>query len=215
MGVFPNTYPPTFFTIQERDIGLRKNNGSPRILRCLIPDPATWELGKRAWEMRASGASYAEIESELKLFPNQLHPGSTYYGIFRNEIYIGRFEWGGKVYEDYVPHLVTPEQWQAVKSRTFKRPRKGQTHPADKTHPKRGRTRLLSGLCWCGYCQARMHASKNTRSDRKTAWPYYICARKNASADSCESGKISAYRLEEEVVNAVMQNVLTIEFIGR
>ena len=73
--------------------------------------------------MRAERASYKEIERELRLFSKNAHPTGTYSHIFKNEIYIGRLHYGGRTYENFVPPLSTPEQWEAVQTLNYKRGR--------------------------------------------------------------------------------------------
>ena len=208
--------PPTCFKGVPYDTGLKRNNGQVRIVQRWIPDPDTWERGQLAWQMRADRASYDEIERATRLFPNPINPGSAYKFFFSNEIYIGRFHYGGQVYEDYVPALTTLDTWNRVQELTFKRPRKGQPFPAGKTHPKAGRSEryLLSGLCTCIYCQSAMHGSRNARSDRTRFWHYYLCAKKKSSPAECAAKQTSARKLEESVIHEINANILTIDFVG-
>lgn len=205
--------PPTFFKGEKYDTGLRRNNGRPRIVQRWVPDPTTWDKGKLVWRMRAERASYKEIEAEVRLFPDSIAPGGMYTAIFRNEIYIARFHFGGQVYENFVPALATPEQWEKVQSFTYTR-EKG--HVFNVIHPKAGRgIFLLSGLCKCFYCQATVWGSRNTRPDRNTFWRFYICSRKKARPVDCESSQVSANRLEKRVTDVVLSQVLTMDFMDR
>ena len=213
IGLMPGR-PPTFFKGESYDTGLKRNNGQPRIVQRWVPDPETWERGKIAWEMRAERASYMEIEQELKLFPNTANPGSTYYAIFKNEIYIGRLHYGGRIYEKFVPQLATMEQWEKVQELSYERPAKRQSWPQGKLHPKEGRGDfLLSGLCRCMYCQANVHASMNRREGRTKFWTYYVCARKKARPTDCVSKQMSARKVETAIVDVVCGKVLTSDFV--
>lgn len=215
VGVFPGK-PPTCFTAERYDTGLKRNNGQPRIVQRIVPDLSTWERGVLAWQRRAERASYTEIEQACRLFPNAIKPDGSYNTFFANEIYIGRLHYGGQVYENFVKAMATPEQWEAVRSLAHQRPRKGQSFPAGKIHPKAGRAAryLLSGLCECEYCQAAMHGSVNTRKDRDQFWRFYICARKQANSKGCVSKSVSAQRLEEATLEVINSRVLTIDFVG-
>lgn len=207
---------PTFFAGVKYDTGLKRNDGRPRIVQRIVPDPELWAKGQAAWAMRAERASYDEIERELNMFPNAVSPPHIWMAIFRNEIYIGRLHYGGRTYEDFVPHLVTPETWNKVQSYSFSKPKKGQSFPAGKTHPKSGRgIYLLSGLCKCFYCQATVWGSRNTRPERGTFWRFYICSKKQARPDSCESTQVSASRLETAVIEIVNSQILTADFVDR
>lgn len=205
LGIFPGAR-PTFFAGEPYDTGLTRNDGSPRIVQRLIPDRLTWELGRRAWEMRANKASYRQIENELGLFPGNIDPGSTYRHIFRNEIYIGRMHYGGQVYEDFVPHLATPDQWAAVQEIN-------ESFASRRAHPKTGRGQyLLSGLCRCLYCGAAMHAGTERRRERRTVWPFYVCSYKKAG---CVAKKMSGRKLDKAITEAVCSRILTVDFIER
>ncbi len=220
LGVFPQQKPPTFFRITEIGpdaevwhkldalVGLRHNNGQPRILRCMEPDPQIWEKGKKVMAMRAERASYKRIERELRVFPHSVNPNSTYTSIFRNEIYIGKFGWGGQVYEDYVPKLATDEQWVAIQALRRKQ--------SPQQHPRRVSSNyLLSGLCFCDDCQSRMNGGINTRKGRNRPWRYYRCTRKQYYPEQCQSSHVSAERLEQATISVVCSRVLTVDFVGR
>jgi site-specific DNA recombinase len=205
--------PPTFFRGEKYDTGLRRNDGRPRIVQRWVPDPETWEKGKLVFQMRSERASYKDIEAEARLFPDSIAPGGMYTTIFRNEIYIARFHFGGQVYENFVPVLATPEQWERVQALTYNR-KKG--YLFEVIHPKSGRGPfLLSGLCKCFYCQAAVWGSRNTRPNRNTFWRFYICSRKKARPLDCEGSQVSANKIESQVIDIISSQVLTIDFVDR
>lgn len=205
--------PPTFFKGEKYDTGLKRNNGEARIVQRWVPDPATWDKGRLVWQMRSGRASYKEIEREVKLFPNAIAPSGMYTTIFKNEIYIGRFHFGGQIYENFVPTLATPEEWEKVQSLAYNR-RKG--HLFSVIHPKAGRgVFLLSGLCKCLYCQAAVWGNRNTRPDRNTFWRFYLCSRKKARPADCPGSQVSANKIESRVIDIVSSQVLTVDFVDR
>lgn len=208
--------PPTCFKGERYDTGLKRNNGRSRIVQRWVPDEVTWAKGQRAWEMRAERASYDQIEREIRLFPNPVNPGSTYKSFFSNQIYIGRFRYGGQVYDDYVLPLTSLDIWNQVQEHTFKRPSKGQSFPIGKVHQKAGRSEeyLLSGLCRCIYCASTVHANRNARPDRTKFWRFYVCAKKKARPTECVATQVSALRVEEAVLATLNSTILTIDFIG-
>lgn len=216
LSIFPGR-PPTCFRAERYDTGLKRNNGKSRIVQRIVPDPETWERGRLAWQMRAERASYQEIEQACRLFPNPINPAGCYRSFFANEIYIGRLHYGGRIYEDFVPKLTTVEIWGKVQKLSHKRPKRGSKFPAGKIHPKTGRAKryLLSGLCECEYCQSAMHGSVNTRPDRSQFWRFYICAKKSARSQDCQSKSVSAERLEAATLEVINTRVLTLDFIGR
>lgn len=216
LGVFPGA-PPTFFRGIPYNTGIKRNDGSVRIVQRLVPDPDTWHAGQLAWQMRADRASYQEIESALRIFPNNRTPSSTYFHLFRNQIYIGRLHYSGQIYENFVPALATPEQWERVQELNYERPKAQRSFPADKLHPKAGRgSFLLSGLCQCPYCEANIHGSTNRRRERQTVWRYYVCSTKEKHPQQCrESKRLPAEKIEHRVVEFVLSRVLTVDFVGR
>lgn len=214
LGLFPGR-PPTFFTTEKYDTGLKRNDGRQRIVQRLLPDPDTWDLGKRAWVMRADGASYRQIEDEINLCRGDTYK-STYAAVFRNEIYTGRLRYGGRVYDDFVPALATPEQWAAVQAlRKTQSVKSGQQWPMGQHPRQRGGSFLLTGLCHCSYCQARMNGETNKHADRAQGWRYYVCTRRRQRGDCEESKQVSAETLERRVVDAVVGQVLTVDFIDQ
>lgn len=216
LGIFPGA-PPTFFKGVLYDTGIKRNDGKMRVVQRIIPDSDTWHLGQRAWQMRAERASYFDIEKALNLFPNNNNPASTYYHLFRNEIYIGRLLYSGQTYENFVPALATPEQWERVQALTYQRPKAHANFPADKIHPKAGRgDYLLSGLCNCIYCQSNIHGSTNRRRERKTGWSHYVCSAKEKRPERCpESKRIAARKIEPVIVDFIMSRVLTNDYVSQ
>lgn len=208
--------PPTCFRGERYDTGLKRNNGQPRIVQRWVPDEATWARGQRAWEMRAERASNDQIRRETGLYASAIDTGSVFNTFFRNQIYIGRFRYGGQVFEDFVPALTTLDIWHRVQELHYKRPEKGQSFPVGKIHPKTGRSEeyLLSGLCSCIFCQTAMHGNRNKRSDRTRFWRYYVCARKKARPAECQGKQVSAQRVEEAVLDKVNSTVLTLDYVG-
>lgn len=213
IGLAPGK-PPTCFIGQSYDTGLKRNNGKPRITQRWVPDPATWDKGKLAWKLRSERASYKEIEAATGLFSGTINPASSYQGFFANEIYIGRFRYGGHLYENFVPAMATMEQWEAVQKLAYQRPTKGEKFPTGKIHPYTGRGDfLLSGLCECMYCGSTLHASQNRQYARGREWPAYTCALKKARPGECEAKQIPAHRLEFAVLQFVNTRVLTSDFV--
>lgn len=207
LGVFPGK-PPTCFTTEKIDLGLVRNNGTPRVVQRIVPDPAIWTAGQLAWQMRADKASYAEIQDACKLF-NSPTFGSCYAAFFRNRIYLGELEYGSRVYKEFVPALTDPDTWEKVKSQQAYRAATQKSFKAGKG------SYLLSGLCQCRYCRSKMHGSQNTRPGRQSFWRYYLCNQKKIDRSSCESKQIGADRLEAKVVEILCEMLLVPNYVNR
>lgn len=207
LGIFPGR-PPTCFTAEKVDLGLIRNNGTPRVVQRIVPDPALWPLGQLAWTMRAERASYAEIQDACKLY-NSPTFGSCYAAFFRNRIYLGELEYGGRVYPAFVPALTDPDTFQKVASQQHQRAATQKSFKAGKG------SYLLSGLCQCDYCKSTMHGGQNTRSGRSKFWRFYLCNQKKLNRASCESKQSSADKLEQAVVEIVCSGLLVPGYVAQ
>lgn len=180
---------PTGFQGEPYTLGI-KRDGQPRVVQRLVPDPEIWDTCRRAWEMRLAGTSYTKIHGATRLFKST----GCYATFFRNRIYTGTLEYGGKEYPDFVPALVTQEEWEIVqqmrKPRAERRPRLDSSD-----YP-------LSGIAFCGLCTRPMKAdSIPAREDggdgyprnrhRRytcTGWKYYRdCTQHYATAETVEA----------------------------
>ena len=213
IGIVPGK-PPKCFKGERYDTGRRRNNGKPRIVQKWVPDPETWKRGQTAFEMRANGASYRDIERAVALFPNATNPSSSYHTFFKNRIYIGEFIYGGEKYTNFVPALTTIEIWQKVQDRFYKRPKRGKKWQSGKQHPKIGHTPyLLSGMCVCDYCGRKLHGQRNVRSNGRT-WPFYVCSGKK-NRQCTNSSQISAKKLESAILETVLTQLFTVDYIAQ
>jgi site-specific DNA recombinase len=137
--------PPTGFKGGPHTLGV-KRDGTPRIVQRWVPDPETWDLCGRAWEMRVNGASYREVHEATRL----LGSIGSYATFFRNRIYTGTLDCGGQEYHDFVPALITEEAWYQVQ--TMRKPRYQHRPNLDSSDY------ALSGLPHCGLCGRAMKA---------------------------------------------------------
>jgi DNA invertase Pin-like site-specific DNA recombinase len=206
LGVFPGK-PPTCFIGIKQDVGITRNNGTPRVVQRIIPDPATWEAGQLAWQMRSERASYREIQEACKLF-NSPTIGSCYSSFFRNRIYLGELEYGGRVYPNFVPALTDLDTWAKVQAQQHARQATQKSFKAGKG------SYLLSGLCRCHYCKSKMHGSQNTRSDRSRFWRYYLCNQKKVDRAGCKSKQVGADKLENKVVEILCEMLLVPGYVN-
>ena len=140
-GFAPGT-PPRCYKREPVTIG-RKRNNEPRIVSRWVPDPAYWEQGQLAWQMRVDGYSLAAIHKATGLFKTQ----DMLTHFFRNEIYRGVFVFSGERLENFVLPLCTEDQWHAVQAM---RKMDLANHP--ERAPRRRRSPyLLSGLIVVGF----------------------------------------------------------------
>ena len=154
LGLMPGGV-PRGFKGERIQIGVYKrkrgrSSGEPRVVQRLVPDPEMWERCQTAWEMRYSGASIGEIHRITHLFSNV----NGYDTFFANRIYTGDLEYGGKVYEAFVPALVPKDWFEAEQRHRAERKRKlrGERMQPDFEPNRVGNEYLLSGsgILRCG-----------------------------------------------------------------
>ena len=88
-GCHPGGFPPKGYKAERVQIGT-KRNGKPRYAPRWLPDPATAHLARQAWEMRAAGASYLEIQEATGLYKGR----NCWTTFFRNKTYLGFLKCG-------------------------------------------------------------------------------------------------------------------------
>jgi site-specific DNA recombinase len=210
-GYAPGGFPPRGYLAKKVQIGV-KRDGTPRIVSKWVVDPELGPRVKKAFEMRAGGASYKEVHEATQV----MGTFGSYVTMFRNCTYLGIRKCGELEIEDAHAPLVSRELWDAVQATLRKRPEKGGRWPKGKSHPMRVNSPyLLSGLAYCPICGSAMVSGEdNVSGNRKTPWPFYLCGRKKREGwHSCPSGKIGVRGPEEGVLRIVATRVLTPDFV--
>jgi DNA invertase Pin-like site-specific DNA recombinase len=186
---------PTGYTKQPIDVGTRRD-GSRHILNRRVLDPEKAPLVLKAFEMRAAGATYYQINKATGLFASK----NGFRTFFNNTIYKGEIYYSGKLYP--CEPIVTPELWEAVQ-------RLGQLRGRGRYGPQSrhcvGSSFLLSGFLFCQECGAPLYGYYLLK-DRK----YYVCSRARRRHD-CPARHIPASLLEAGVLARLMDDILTIE----
>jgi site-specific DNA recombinase len=206
-GAHPGGFPPRGYKAERIQIGT-KRNGKPRIAPRWIPDPATAHLVRKAWEMRAAGASYLEVQEATGLYKGR----NCWVTFFRNKTYLGILKCGDLEIPDAHEPLCTPEQWAAVQAQTSRRSKPKPWHASSEY--------LLTGMVYCGYCGSACSGGTDTNDGawgaRSEPWRYYICGnQKRKGWATCELGKVNANRMEEAVIQKAFDQVLTRDYLSR
>ena len=170
-------------------IGERRN-GQPHIISRLEPDPITAPIVRKAFEMRADGATYREIHAVTNIY-SQI---PAYQRMFASTIYIGILtRYNGSVIADFCEPITTPEIWQRCQSRqTF--------------HSREMRSRyLLSGIAYCAMCGSKL-VGKWSRSGNGTRRLYYYqCSRRSYLDQPCGARLIPKVQIENTVIDSLRQ----------
>ena len=202
-GAVPGV-PPMGFRRELVTIGSRLD-GRPHQVSKWVPDPATWERCKLAFEMRASGASYYQIDQRVHLYSAH----SSYRYFFANRIYRGELVYGGLVIPEYCQPLVDEATWQAVQK--FVLGKKGKPRAL---HPRSlGGDYLLSGLLYCGRCGAHLYGMKVHPKGKKTNY-YYICSAYHRHR-GCDALMVPRPIIEQAVLDQCLDHILKVAQMDR
>jgi site-specific DNA recombinase len=218
LGVMPGGV-PTGFKGERIQVGIynRKKGrtaGEPRIVQRIVPDPQMWDRCYLAWEMRHSGAPYGEIHAATRLFKNI----NGYDTFFSNLIYTGNLEYGGKLYEGFVPPLIPKEWFDTEQHRRAERAKKRNGKKMDRNmEPRRvGSEYLLSGLVTCGHVDGEEHPMNIEHipgeKGKRGNYTFFICATmKNTRGTHCQAKRIGIKSLDQTVINNLLAHVLTMD----
>src|SRR5690606_6763015 len=104
---------------------------------------------------RRSGASIDAIHKAGDLFENV----NGYRAFFANRLYTGDMEYGGDLYEHFVPAMIPREWYEEERNRKTERRKRQQGHRVSREfHPGNiGSGYLLSGLVYCGAVEGEEH----------------------------------------------------------
>lgn len=201
-GAVPGT-PPRGFTRQPIQIGARRD-GRPHIVHRWVPDPESVHLVKAAFDLRAAGASLAEIHASTHLYGSL----NSYITFFSNKLYIGILEFGDQVIENYCEPVIDIDTWQAVQLRVQQHAaHRNLTEPGSRSHPRRQSSRyLLSGLAYCARCGSPLYGLTSTQRNRE-ATGRYACTRAHRRRD-CDLRPIPQPALEAAVLETLQSYVL-------
>ncbi|MBA3871069.1 MAG: recombinase family protein [Anaerolineae bacterium] len=218
VGIMPGKIPrgfkgiPVQIGIYSRKRG--RNTGEPRIVQHAVPDPDLWDRCYLAWEMRRSGATYGEVHKALKLFKNM----NSYDTFFSNPIYIGNFDYGGKIYENFLPPMIPKEWFEAEQKLREERAKKLQGKKMNRSlEPRRvASEHLLSGLVVCGHIDGEEHPMNIEHipgeKNKRGSYTFFMCTvMKNSRGVECQAKRMSMKSLDKTVIDNLLAYVLTMD----
>jgi len=213
LGYAPGGFPPRGYRAEQLKVEIE---GKQRTVRRWAPDPDHWDLARKAWAMRANGASYREIIEETRLFRSD----TCLPTFFRNKTYLGIRKCGQLEIEHAHHAMITQETWDAVQARRHVTGPRRKAQSWEDGHPRRARSRyLLSGLLYCSECGAAMSGSytpdRHLPDGHRRPWLFYICGRKSREGyGACPSSRLKAERIESAVLDRLLRDVLTVDHIN-
>jgi DNA invertase Pin-like site-specific DNA recombinase len=203
-GYASGGFPPRGYKAEKVVIGEKRDHAA-RVVSKWVPDPELWDLVKLAWQLRAEGRSYGDIQQATggKLYRTV----NCWPTFFRNKTYLGVGKFGDTEITDHHEPAITWQVWEAVQKL------KG-VYPSGLNNPRRAAyPSLLSGLAVCMDCGAAMIHHKSATSDD---WPYYICnvkERQKSVEKSCHSRRVNARRADRMILETVLNRILTPSYL--
>lgn len=199
--------PPRGFQRQKVTVGTRRD-GKERTAHRWVIDPESAPRVRQAFEMRAAGASLAQIQAATRLYGSL----NSYVSFWPNKLYIGTLEYGGRVYENYCQPIVPLETWQRVQE--IQKHYAGHHHVSAKSrlHPRRVASKyLLSGLAHCARCGSPLFGRSSKRKNGP-AYQSYFCTRAYRQRD-CSKQRIPAKTFETAVIDALQNTYLDPDYL--
>lgn len=191
--------PPRGFIREPVTIGQRRD-GAPHMAHRWVPDPELVPMIRKAFAMRAAGASLIQIQRETQLYKAL----NGYKTFFTNPLYIGELHYGEQTFKGYCEPIIDPATWNAVQAIIRKHAARHGARSEDHTHPRRKNSSfLLAGLVRCARCTSPLYG-QNSPQRGKGIDLSYRCTRGRRRRD-CGLPRIPAYILEETVLNGLEQ----------
>lgn len=200
------TPPKGFKRSAPIQLGLRRN-GMPHIVHKWIPDPELVPLVRKAFVMRASGSSFAEISAETGLY--KAKNSFTYF--FSNPIYIGTMIYGGTRIENYCEPIIDRKTWEAVQMISENALTTKNYNAAN--HPRaKSSDYILTGLVRCAACGSPMTGETVYSKKKDHTNRYYACTLKKKSyGKECSARWAPKDLLELTVLDGVSEHILDID----
>lgn len=149
-----------------------------------------------AFTRYANGETVASIcrsfnERGVKTAKGNRFGKSSFVKIFRNEKYIGKFQYHDYVVDDGIPAIISKDLWDRVQMRLDNQKAPGSYKAKD--------VYLLSGKVYCGNCGYKLVAGRNSSSSG-ISYGYYICGGKKSLRTDCKLKTIRKDYLEDIVL---------------
>lgn len=167
----------------------------------IVENPVTSPIVTEAFERYANGETMASICDDFNARGFRTSKGSvfnknSFRSMFKNERYIGVYEYKDIRIEGGVPSIVSKEIFDAVQERL-------KTNAAAPAKSKAKIRYLLSGKLFCGHCGELM-TGESGNGRHGTKHHYYTCSSRKRF-HSCDKKAIRKEALEIAVVEDVLQ----------
>lgn len=188
--------PPRGFKRVPVNLGPRRDK-TEHIAHRWVPDPDWIPRIKRAFQMKAEGATLNQIDKETRLYASQ----NSYRTFFSNKLYIGVLQFGEHTVQNYCEPIVDLPTWDAVQKIQTLHADHQHVTAKNNLHPRRkseAATYLLSGIAFCSRCNSPLWGM--TSGQRDGSYYYrYACTKAKRRRD-CDLQPIPARALEALVI---------------
>ena len=134
---------------------------------------------------------------------------SNVRNILTNELYIGKINHKGNIYDGLHSAIIDEKTWQEAQDLLTNK-----KFEISKPTIKVSEVPLLRGIMSCGICGNKMTPTFTKKGNRK--YRYYICqAKLKGSNEECQVGRIPAKETEELVVNQILNILQKPEIISQ
>ena len=148
------------------------------------------------------------ISSSGTLHKGQRFNKNNVRRILTNELYFGKINHKGKIYDGLHKAIIDKETWQKAGDLLNNKTPKVQT-----PNSRISQAPLLKGVMNCGVCGNKMTPTYTSKNGKK--YRYYICqAKLKGNSEECSVGRISAKETEELVTNQVLNTLQKPEIIA-
>jgi site-specific DNA recombinase len=144
----------------------------------------------------------------------KIHKGKNFNkcnvrNILNNELYIGKINHKGNIYDGLHNAIISDEVWQKAQKLL-----KSKVVIVSMPKSRISQAPLLKGIMNCGICGNKMTPTYTSKNGRK--YRYYICqAKMKGNNDECQVGRIPAKETEELVINQVLNILQKPEIISQ
>jgi DNA invertase Pin-like site-specific DNA recombinase len=200
-GAIPGV-PPRGFK-REPMVTINPRTGQERKNHRWVPDPKYINRIRKAFQMRAAGASLDEIQKACKLFSTV----NSYATFWKNPIYYGTLVYAGETFEKYCESIVTKTLWDKVQLIQQGFAQGKNIKSGDLNHPRRQASDfLLSGIARCARCGSPLYGRT---SHQKTGYKYqsYLCTLAYRKRGACSKGRIPKPAFEAAVINTLVDEI--------
>lgn len=201
-GAVPGV-PPRGFKRQPI-ITINPRTGLERKNHRWVPDPKYIHRIRKAFEMRAAGASLDQIQKACKLFTTI----NSYATLWRNTLHYGTLTYAGITYENYCQPIIAKALWDKVQliQQGFAQSKNVKT--GDKNHPRRQNSEfILSGLARCARCGSPLYG-RTSHQKSGAKYQSYLCTLAYRKRGACSKGRIPKPAFENAVISALSRNIL-------